>query len=217
LTVFNTLVAEGVQGFTSWQTSGTIKSVATVNNRLYFLVERTINSVTKYYIEREDDDLNTDSGIRSNVGGSDTLTGLDHLDGETVWVKADGAAQDDEVVVGGEITIYRDADIIEAGLAYRPTIRTLPLNVAMKQGPNIFVKKKIQRVSLQLYQSNGVIVNDQQIADKTIGVDQFDAPEPKTGIERIYLLGWTLDASVTITQDTPMPMTILSIGLEVAA
>lgn len=217
LTVFNTLITEGVQGFTSWETNGSIKSVAVVDKRLYFLVERTINSVTKYYIEREDDDLNTDSGVRTTVGGSDTLTGLDHLNGEEVRVKADGAVQDDETVSGGQITIVRDADIIEAGLDYTPTIQTLPLNTPLKNGPSVFRKKKIQRVSLQLHESNGVIVNGQRVADKTIGLNQFDAPEPNTGIERIYILGWTLDASVTITQTTPMPMTILSIGLEVAS
>ena len=216
LTVFNTLISEGVQGFTSWQTTGDIKSIAVVDNRLYFLVERVVAAGTKYYIEREDDLLNTDSGVRVVDAGSTTLTGLDHLDGETVRVKADGAVQDDEVVVAGSITLDRSALAREAGLNYTPVIQTMPLNVNMKNGPNAFAKKKIQRIGLQLFESNGVIVNDQRIADKTIGLDQFDAPTPQTGEVRIHVLGWSLDASVTITQTTPMPMTILSIGVEVA-
>lgn len=216
LTVFNTLISEGVQGFTSWTTTGNIKSVAVVDNRLYFLVERVLNSVTVFLIEREDDLLNTDSGVRTNVGGSATLTGLAHLNGETVAVKADEAVQDDELVAGGSITIGRTATTIEAGILYLPTIKTMPLNVNMKNGPNAFAKKKIQRVSLQLFESNGVIVNGERIADKTIGLDQFDPPSPRTGIVRTHILGWSLDASVTITQTTPVPMTILSIGLEVA-
>jgi hypothetical protein len=68
---------------------------------------------------------------------------------------------------------------------------------------------------LHLYESNGVIVNGQRIADKTIGVDQFDAPQPQTGIKRIFLSGWSLEAQLTITQNTPYGFTILNIGSEV--
>ena len=71
------------------------------------------------------------------------------------------------------------------------------------------------RVSAQIHESNGVIISGQRIADKTIGVDVFDAPQPQTGLRRIFLSGWSLSASVTITQDTPFPFTILNIGMEV--
>jgi hypothetical protein len=215
ITVFNTLATEDVAGFTRWETSGDIKSAAVVDSQLNLLVERVIDSSTVYYIERENTDLNTDSSVIGTGLASDTLTGLDHLEGETVKVKADGAVQSDEVVVGGEITIEREADTIEAGLEYLPVITTMPLNVNLQNGPNASSKKKIARVSLQLFESNGVIVNGERIADKTIGQDQFDAPEPQTGVVRMFILGWSLEADVTITQDTPMPMTILNLGMEV--
>jgi hypothetical protein len=215
ITVFNTLATEDVAGFTRWETSGNIKSAAVVDTQLNLLVERVIDSSTVYYIERENTDLNTDSSVIGTGLASDTLTGLDHLEGETVKVKADGAVQSDEVVVGGEITIGREADTIEAGLEYLPVITTMPLNVNLQNGPNASSKKKIARVSLQLFESNGVIVNGERIADKTMGQDQFDAPEPQTGVVRMFILGWSLEADVTITQETPMPMTILNIGMEV--
>lgn len=215
ITVFNTLASEDVAGFTRWETSGDIRSAAVVDNQLNLLVEREIDGSTVYYIERENTDLNTDSSVIGTGLASDTLTGLDHLEGETVKVKADGAVQSDEVVVGGEITIEREADTIEAGLEFLPIITTMPLNVNLQNGPNASSKKKIARVSLQLFESNGVIVSGERIADKTIGQDQFDAPEPQTGVVRMFILGWSLEADVTITQDTPMPMTILNIGMEV--
>lgn len=216
LTVFNTLIAEDVQGFSTWITTGDINSVAVVDNSAHFLVERTIGGGQVFYIEKEDTDLNTDSGVITNVGGSDTLTGLDHLNGETVEVKADGAVQLDEIVSGGQITIGRDATIIEAGLKFRPIIQTMPEALNLQNGSNVFKKKKIQRVGINMFESNGVIVNDQLIPDKTIGLNQFDAPAPQTGEFRVYLLGYKLDNSITITQDTPMNMTILNIGLEIA-
>lgn len=215
LTVFNTLISEDVTAFTTWQTTGDIRSVAVVDNTVYFLVKRTINSVDRYYIERENDLLNTDSAVRKTGLASDTLTGLDHLNTETVRVKADGAVEPDEVVASGQITISRTADTIEAGLDYSPVIRTMPLNVPLNSGPNASDKKRIKRVSVNVYESNGVIVNDQRILDRTIGQNQFDAPTPQTGVKRIFLHGWSLEADVTITQDEPMPLQILSLGMEV--
>jgi len=214
LTVFNTLIGEGVQAFTTWS-SGNIKSVSVVSDVLYLLVERVINSSTVYYVEIESLTALTDSSVISNVGGSDTLTGLSHLEGETVDVKADGAFQGEFVVSGGQVTITRDADTIEAGLTYKPLIKTMPVNIGLQNGPNAASKKKILRAAIRMHDSNGVIVNGQRLADKTIGLNQFDAPEPQTEIKRITLLGWSLEADIEITQTTPFNMTILSIGMEV--
>ena len=216
LTVFNTLASEGVQAFTSWS-SGLIKSISVVSDTLYLLVERVVNSQTVYYVEVESLTALTDSAVVSSVGGSPTLTGLSHLEGEEVDVKADGSYQGKFIVSGGQITITRDASIIEAGLAYAPIIETMPLNIGLQNGPNAASKKKILRAAIQLFESNGIIVNGQRLADKTIGVNQFDAPEPQTGFKRITLLGWSLEAQITITQSTPFNMTILSIGQEVKA
>ena len=118
-------------------------------------------------------------------------------------------------VVSGSITLPRTSADKEAGLSYVPTIQTMPLNIDLANGPNAFAKKKIARIGLQIFESNGIIVNDQRIPDKTIAINQFDSPEPFTGLKRIHVLGWSLDATVTITQTTPMPMTILNIGMEV--
>ena len=218
VTVFNTLINEDVTAFTSWISSGAgglIKSVAVVDFEVYMLMERVVNSVTEYYVERENVLMNTDSGVRSTGLASATLTGLDHLEGETVKVKADGSVQLDEVVAGGQITIDHVADTIEAGLDYNPLIKTMPLSTPLKNGPNAASKKRINRVAVNMFESNGVIVNGERLADKTIGQDQFDAPSPQTEIKRIHLHGWSLEADVEITQDTPMPWQILSIGLEV--
>jgi hypothetical protein len=214
MTVFNTLTEQDVTGFTRWET-GNIKSVAVVDNLVYTLNARTINGTEELYIECENREMNTDSGVFEE-GVFSTLTGLDHLEGETVKVKVDGAVRDDAVVSSGQITIDpASAETVEAGLEFLPVITTMPLNLSLQGGPNASLKKKIMRVSLQLYESNGVIVNGQRIADKTIGLNQFDPPTPESRLERIFLSGWSLEAQVTITQTTPMPMTILNIGMEV--
>jgi hypothetical protein len=214
LTVFNTQILEGVQAFTNWKTQGDIKSCAVVSDEIYTLVNRSIDGSSVYYVERENLSMNTDAAVISTVNG-DTLTGLDHLEGETVKVKADGAVQSDQIVSGGSISISRVASVIEAGLEYQPRIQTMPFNLQLKNGPNAAQKKRIMRCAVQIYESNGVVINDQQLSDRSTGVNQFDAPIPQTGFKRIYLSGWSLEASIVISQSTPMPMTVLALDLEV--
>ena len=215
MTVFNTLITEDVSAFTNWKTTGSIESVAVVDNVVYTLARRTINGGTEYHIDVENRDLNTDAAVTGSLS-SNVITGLDHLEGKTVKVKIAGAVQLDAVVSSGQITVGTDTGTYEVGLDFNPKIVTMPLNVPIQKGPNWARKKKIARCGVQTYLSNGVIVNGQRIADKTIGLNQFDAPEPSTELNRIHLLGWDLQAQVTITQDTPMPWQILSIALEVA-
>lgn len=215
LTVFNTLITEDVSAFTNWKTVGNVKSVAVVDNLVYSLTRRVIDGTPEFHIDVENRALNTDAAVTGSLS-STTVSGLDHLEGKTVKVKIAGAVQLDEVVSGGQITVGTDAGTFEVGLDFNPKIVTMPLNVPIQKGPNWARKKKISRVGVQTFESNGVIVNGQRIADKTIGLNQFDAPEPSTELNRIHLLGWDLQAQITITQDTPMPWQILSIALEVA-
>jgi hypothetical protein len=197
MTVFNTLLTEEVAAF------------------IYTVTERTIDGGTEFHLDVENRDLNTDAAVTGSLS-STTISGLDHLEGKTVKVKINGAVQLDEVVSGGQITVETDSGTYEVGLNYNPKIVTMPLNVPTQKGPNWARKKKISRCGVQTYESNGVIVNGQRIADKTIGLNQFDAPEPQTELNRIHLLGWDLQAQITITQDTPMNWQILSLALEVA-
>ena len=214
LTVFNTLQVEGVQGFTTWE-CGIVKSISVVDQKLFLLVERVIDGATVYYVEVESENALTDSAIIKGNSGSATITALDHLEGELVVVKADGAYQGEFTVNSGAVTLARGADVVEVGLRYTPIIKTMPVNVGLQNGPNAASKKKILRVGIRSFESNGIIVNGQRLSDKTIGQNQFDAPEPQTDLKRVTLLGWSLEAEVTITQTTPFNMTILSIGLEV--
>lgn len=215
MTVFNTVPSQAIEAFTEWVTTGNIKSVAVVDDTVYLLVERTINSSTVYYIEKENANTNTDACTYNASLGSATFSGLTQLEGEEIVIKADGANQAKDTVASGQVTLGASATIAEGGLEFTPTITTMPVNIGLQNGVNIAKKKRIRRASLELYNSNGVIVNSQRISDKTIGQDQFDAPSPQSGIRRMYLGGWSTTAQITITQDTPFDMQVLNIIYEV--
>lgn len=218
MTVFNSNAVEGVQAFTRWDNGGEIVSVSVVDDQVHTLTKRTIDSVVAYHIERENLNLFMDSGVYDASFTGTVFTGLDHLEGETVELKIDGAVQLDKVVSSGQITVSDDSltsAIIEVGLKFRPRIETMPWNLNLQNGPTAAQKKRILRVAVQLFESNGVVINGALLPDKITGLNQFDAPEPQTGFKRVFGLGWSLEASVIVTQETPMPFTILALDMEV--
>ena len=77
-------------------TDGTFEDCSVDINDIYVIVKRTINSTTKYYVEILDDDRTTDASFQLFDGSADgskptstTVTGLTHLEGETVEVIRD--------------------------------------------------------------------------------------------------------------------------------
>jgi len=151
---------------------------------------------------------------------SATVTGLDHLEGETVKVKLGGAVQADATVASGQITLARTptAEAVEVGLEFNPTIKTMPVNSNYGDGPILNREKRIVRATIDRYQSLGIFVNGERIPDRQLDTDTFDAvPSPSDDVTELYLHGWSKKAQVTITQDDPVPLTILAIDLEVSA
>jgi hypothetical protein len=220
LTVFNSNKIEGVQAFTRFSSQRYFRTMAVVDDLLYVAVSDVLNNTIfdKAFICVEDPSLNTDFGRKEATGGSGILTGLEHLEGETVKVIADGAVQEDQVVTGGQVVVteigvngnvqVQAANVIEAGLEYQPKIRTMPFNVNLNDGPHIAQKKRIMRVGCQYDNSIGISINGEFLPSRTIGVNQFDAPQPQTGLDRVFLHGWSLTAQ-------PYDMTILALNVEV--
>jgi hypothetical protein len=222
LSIFNSLASEDVSGFTRWETpqdsSGLseITSSTVVDHEIYTYVRRFVNGSFIYTVEVETDDCFLDSSV-TVLGAGDTITGLDHLEGETVQAMADGAYMGEFTVSNGSITLQRASTTTRsAGFFFAPEIKTMKVNYAGPEGSVAYKKKKIVYLVANLFESNGVIINGEVLPDKTISVNQFDVPIPFTGVKRRRKLGWSLEAQVTITQTTPMPLTVRSIGMEVA-
>jgi hypothetical protein len=217
LLVYNVLGAEGIIGFTLWTLETfTFVDVAVVNDEVFALVVDGSSS----YIVRMNSDRVTDIGVKKATPANGIFTGLDHLEGMTVDIVGDGAFDGTAVVSGGQVTVDADHTNTECGLRFTPIIETMPLNIPLQNGPNFSEPKKINRVTIDYFESLGMIVSNSvgqsaRIADKTMAVDVFDNPTPQTGRKDIWLLGWDNVATVTITQEEPVPMTILSIAVEV--
>jgi hypothetical protein len=217
--VFITNRAESVTAWTRLTTTGEIKDVAEVEDIIYFHVKRTINSSTVYTIEALDNNYYTDSAVQvTNSPASATATGFSHLNGEECRVRADGSVMNNATPASGNITLTRTATSVEAGLNFDLEVKTMPVNVGFQTGPINVNKRRILRVSAQLYQANGIKINGKAITDKGFGAGVLGvAPIGFTGIKTVPMLGYSKTTQVSVTQSDPAPMTLLGLTLEIQA
>ena len=213
LAVYNSAKSEEVAAWSKWTTDGNFKSCAVVLDELYVLVERTIGGSSAYYIEKASPDSYTDSAVLYPSGGA-TLTGLSHLNGESARVVIDSyRVMPNESVSGGSITLPFASSSAEVGLSFDVTLETMPIVQNQGAGFDLDDEKRVSRVTLELYESLGVIVDGYELQD-SVAADGTKAPY--TGRKGIVLTGWSKRPTVTITQVDPLPMTVLGIDMEVS-
>ena len=104
----------------------------------------------------------------------------------------------------------------EAGLFFDMQAVTLPLNVSAGGGSLVNEPKRVVSVTSKFVDTQGVSINGVSIPERRFGEVVLDeAPPLLTGIDKIRLLGYTRDTRIYISQDSPMPMTLLSLDIEV--
>lgn len=212
--------AQEVAAWSIWDTAGSYKSVCVVEEELFVLVQRTINGAARFHVEQFATNLHTDSAVlKSLPPETSVVTGLDHLEGETVKVRADGDVLfPDAQVVGGQIALPRTAELVEVGINYIPLAESMPPAPNFGGGPSLMATKRITWVKLLVNQSRGLRINGDNIPDRQTDVDPLDTPPPeRTGVieHRPTNSRWELLPTVTITQTDPHPMRVLAATYEV--
>ena len=213
-------------------TDGKFESIAVVaegnEDAIYVVVQRTINEVSKRYVERfstrnfvtQSDAFFVDCGLSYNGAPISTVSGLGHLEGKTVSILADGAVHPRRVVTSGSITLDQAASKITIGLQYIADAKTLPLSfetMAFGQGR----QKNVNNVWLRVYNSSGIFAgpNETSLTEyKQRSAETYGSP-PGLKTEEIRLPispSWNDSGQVLIRQNDPLPLTIVSMTLEVA-
>jgi hypothetical protein len=215
-------------------TDGYVESVAAVSENdqdvLYAVVRRTLNGREARYIERMASRLFTtkadafivDCGLTYSGAALATISGLHHLEGEIVSILADGAVESQQVVTGGQVVLSGAASKVHVGLPITAEAELLPLSfmkaAAMGQG----TMKNVNKVYIRTYRSTGIQAGPSY--DKLVDIparrdEAYDAPPAlRTEIREVPIKGsWNQDGTVVFRQSDPVPATILSVALEVAA
>lgn len=216
LTVFR---AEKVSAWTLHQTDGNVNSIAVVGDEVYMLVERN----GAYFIETLDETLHLDSALAGEVTTPATVwSGLDHLNGKSVSIIADGAVLPQQTVTDGSITLSEAALKVEIGLPYTHIIEPLPPNEVgqVGSGRKLRLIEAIFRIqdtsALRLDVGRGASdVSLKQLGDSGLLDGQA---EKYSGDIKVRALGWQKDGTYPlwkIEQTAPLPFTLLSVASEI--
>lgn len=223
-----------VYGWHQHTTDGEFESVAVVSEGnedvLYAVVQRTVNGRAVRYIERlqsrifteQEDAFYVDSGLIYDGAPTASLTGLYHLEGEEVQILADGAVHPVRTVTGGSITLDGSYSVVAVGLAYNSDIITLPLAFEGAPAAGQMLRKNVNAVALRVTQSSLVKAGPTfdkltEYPDRDV-TDPYDSPPALRTAELRMAIGpsWNSDGGVCLRQDQPLPLTVLSMALDVA-
>jgi len=208
------------------------ESVATIPTddseyQTWVIVKRTIDGTTKRYIEyihnlnfdqTDDTTFNfLDSQLSYDGSPATTISGLSHLEGQTVSVLADGATHPDAVVSSGEITLSRSASKVKVGLAFTSLLQTMRIDAGSQNGTSQSKTKRIYEITLRLYETLGVEVgpdlNNMERIPFRSSADLMDSSVAVfTGDKEIEFRGnYETDGFIFVRQNQPLPLTILSL------
>ena len=158
-----------------------------------------------------------DSGLTYSGGATTSISGLDHLEGETVAILADGGTHPNKTVSSGSITLDRTTTAAKIGLGYTSTLQTMRLDVGSQDGTSQGKTKRIFDVTLRFYETVGAKVgpdtsNLEEIPFRSSAASMDVAVPLFTGDKKIEFRGnFETDGYLFVIQDQALPMTILSL------
>jgi len=214
-------------------TDGVFESVCAVSegaeDAVYAIVRRTINGQSVRYVERMGsrlfsdpaDAFFVDCGATYDGAPNDTISGLSFLEGKTVNILADGAVHPQRTVSGGSVTLDVEASKVQIGLPIEADLNTLPLAMQIDSGFGQGRYKNINKVWIRVHESSGIFVGptaDKLTEAKQRTTEPWGTP-PALKSEEIPVLitpSWADSGQVFIRQSDPLPLTIVSLTMEVA-
>ena len=145
-----------------------------------------------------------------------TVLGLDHLEGETVQILADGATHADKIIADGSVTLDRPAAVAQIGLGYRSRLETLSLEAGALEGAAQAKPKRINRAAVRLLDTLGCRVGRDLSLDEVLFRSSADpmneSPQLFAGEKVVeFPAGWDREATVMVVQDLPLPCTVTAI------
>jgi hypothetical protein len=208
-----------------------VESVATLptdtgEDELYMVVKRTINGVTKRYIELmkpfsfggvTTGAFFVDSGLAYSGSAVTTLSGLHHLQGETVSILANGASHQDKTVANGAVDLNVSTTVAAIGYGYTSVMETLRLEAGSVDGTSQGKPKRIHAITVRLHETVGAEIGSGSdkldriyFRDSSMSMDQ--AVPLFTGDKDVeFEGGFDDDDRIYARQTQPLPLTVLAL------
>jgi hypothetical protein len=229
------LVKDQAENTLAWvliETDGFVEDAFTlpgdIEDKVYYCIRRTINGATVRYLEKwalesegnggETNKL-ADSFIYYSGGSTSTITGLSHLEGESVIAWGNSKDLGAYTVSGGSITLSESVTTACVGLPYSATFKSSKLAYAAGMGTALNQTKKINQLGIiaKDIHADGIKygddesnlhdlpkVKDFQSVDSNTVHSSYDAPTFPFGGS------WDTDSRLILKAEAPKPATILA-------
>jgi len=228
---------EDVVGWHTHDLGGVVESCAVIPgdgyDELWVVVKRTINGQTVRYVEvmanlfedtnaefQANKGLNAffvNAGLTYNGASATEISGLAHLEGETVTLLADGSIQASKVVTNGKITLDQAATIVHIGLSYTGTVQLQRLEVQLQDGTAQGRPKRTPSLIARVYCSGTFKAgydeaNLDVVSFRTSDMAMGSPPDLFTGDKQIMCENrFGRENRLMIVQDKPLPLTLIAI------
>lgn len=226
-----------VLGWHKHNVGGLVEALAVIpspdgdRDDLWMVVKRSVNGVDRRYVEYRAQEYEegaeralavyTTSSLTYDGPATTTLTGLAHLEGETVKVLVGGAAHPDRLVSGAAISLDRPATKAVVGKAMPYKGKLMPIEAGSPSGTSQGQTKRINAITTRLLNTlSGRIGSDFGETDpfefRGHG-DAMDAPPPLfTGDLKTDFRGdYEGQATIAFEGDDCFPFTLIALIPEV--
>ncbi len=196
-------------------------------DEIWAVVKRNVDGSDVYYIEQfqpinwgsdDDDCWFVDSGLSYDGALANVFSGLDHLEGKTVSVYADGIVCDNVVVDSGSVTINNAASKAIIGLPITWEYESMPL-VAHPMDKDM--SKKIMAIDFDFYKT-GYCKYGNGEHDTELKEINFFPTSPTLSAQELYTSEYSVfrvaypygsmgKQTIYLTGDKPLPITVRSI------
>lgn len=162
--------------------------------------------------------IHLDLAVTGTTDVDGILSGLDHLEGETITFIADGIPGT-ATVTGGEIDTGRPSVTATAGLTFAATFETLPIDAAAQDGTTLGRRKRLNSIRANFYLTRGgtwTCNGDSWPISFDLTTDvPGEAPPLFTGWKDTSTpAGHIDDLVITFTHTDPWPCTIRALQIE---
>lgn len=200
----DTVVISDVEGMTELNTN--IYTVANVAANTFQLSGVNSTAFTAYVSAGE---------ARKRVM---TVSGLWHLEGQSLSILGDGAVQPNKTVTNGAVTLATAAAVVQLGLGYNSDLELLRMEAGSADGTALGKTRRTHRVGFLLHRTLGLKIGTSfddltELTFRTSSDLMGHAPELFSGIKsETFPSNYDFENNICIRQDQPLPGTILAVA-----
>lgn len=136
-----------------------VLGMADLNGEIYLVTNKTANT---FELRTPANNPVNGTAFDAYVSGGyarklvSTISGLNHLEGQTVSILADGAVLPDQTVSSGKVTLTNPSGVVSIGFSYSSDGQLLRLEAGSADGTALGKTRRVHRVGMLLHRTLGM-------------------------------------------------------------